>query len=424
LTPREIRERLAELRQAGAGLRTRPARDTLDALAQVLDGWSDPGSAWRRALEAELPGATGFSPETVSEGLRLGLTGWDGQALRALAARELGALERLDGSQRPVITGFDTTAVLLAGSIPMPSVIALVAPLVLRSPVLAKSASRDPLTPRLVAGSIAEVDAELGRCIEVVAFPGEDDERMGALLEAGCIVASGSDETLAAVRARTAPPQRLVAYGHRLSAAALGAAATRGDGLEDAARRLALDVALWDQLGCLSPIAVYVEGEAAADAVFEALAAALAEAEQRMPRGTIEPPAAALIAHERARAELQAAAGERVRLRSSDGTAWTVVREARCEVLPAPLHRFVRVVAVTDSAHLLEALAPLAPHLAAMAIEGFGAATPRLLRDLAQLGASRICAPGALQVPPLGWHRDGKGVLGPLARFTDSEIAT
>jgi hypothetical protein len=422
LTPGEIRERLAELRRAGAGLRRRPARKTLDSLAQVLDGWSDPGSTWRRALEAELPGATGFSPETVSEGLRRGLAHWNGQALRALAARELGALERLDGSLHPMIAGFDATAVLLAGSIPMPSLLALVAPLLLRSPVLAKSASRDPVTPRLVARSIAEVDAELGRCIVAVDFPGEDDERMAALLEAGCIVASGSDETVAAVRARAAPPQRLVAYGHRLSVAALGEAATQGTHLEDTARRLALDVALWDQLGCLSPIVVYVEGEAAADAASEALASALAEVEQRMPRGMIEPRAASLIAHERARAELRIAAGERVCLHASDGTAWTVVREARCGVLPAPLHRFVRVMPVADRAHLLEALAPLAPHLAATAIEGFGAATPRLARELAQLGASRVCAPGVLQAPPLDWHHDGRGVLSPLARFTDLEL--
>jgi hypothetical protein len=422
LTPGEIRERLTELRRAGAGLRRRSARGTLDALARVLDGWSDPGSAWRRALEAELPGATGFSPETVSEGLRRGLAHWNGQALHALAARELGALERLDDSLRPMIAGFDATAVLLAGSIPMPTLLALLAPLVLRSPVLAKSASRDAVTPHLVARSIAEVDAELGRCIEVVDFPGEDDERMAALLEAGCIVASGSDETVAAIRARAAPPQRLVAYGHRLSVAALGEAAARGDQLEDTVRRLALDVALWDQLGCLSPIVVYVEGEAAADAASEALAGALAEVEQRMPRGKIEPRAAALIAHERARAELRAAAGERVRLHASDGTAWTVVREARCGVLPAPLHRFVRIMPVADSAHLLDALAPLAPHLAATAVEGFGAGTPQLARDLAQLGASRVCAPGALQTPPLDWHHDGKGVLSPLARFTDLEL--
>jgi hypothetical protein len=79
---------------------------------------------------------------------------------------------------------------------------------------------------------------------------------------------------------------------------------------------------------------------------------------------------------------------------------------------------------VTDRAQLLEALAPLAPHMAAAAIEGFGTATSRLARDLAQLGASRVCAPGTLQAPPLGWHHDGKGVLSPLARFADLELTT
>jgi hypothetical protein len=70
---------------------------------------------------------------------------------------------------------------------------------------------------------------------------------------------------------------------------------------------------------------------------------------------------------------------------------------------------------------LLEALAPLGPHLAAVGLDGFGEAPPGLPRALADLGASRLCPVGMLQCPPLSWHHEGLGVLAPLARFTDLE---
>jgi hypothetical protein len=423
VTPEEIRGRLQGLRAAGEALRRRPAGEVLDLLARLLDGWSDPGSAWRRDLERELPAATGFAPPTAREGLRRGLAEWDGAALRTLVDRELGGVDRLDAWSGPAVRGFDTTAVLLAGSIPMPTLLSLVAPLVLRSPVLAKSASRDPVTPRLVARSIAETDAGLGRCIEVVSFPGEDRERSGAALGAGCVVATGSDATVQAVAARVGAPRRFVGYGHRLSVAALGAGLSSAGTLDPVAARLALDVALWDQLGCLSPVAVYAVGEPLADAVAESLARALAMLEQELPRGLVPPDASAAIAHERADAELRGAAGRRVALHGGVGSTWTVVREADERPRPAPLHRFVRVHPVDGVDGLLAALAPLSAHLAGVAVEGFGAETPHLARELAWLGASRVCRTGTLQAPPLGWHHDGQGVLSVLARMSDLELS-
>ena len=78
----------------------------------------------------------------MREGLAVALANWDGNALRRLVASELDP----KGARK----GFDVTAVLLAGSIPMPSLLALIAPLAVGSPVLAKPASRDPVTAPLV----------------------------------------------------------------------------------------------------------------------------------------------------------------------------------------------------------------------------------------------------------------------------------
>ena len=405
MTPDDVHQRLAELREAGSRLRARPARHTVDALAGLLDAWSDPRSPWRRELERDLPEATGFSRETVAEGLRLGLAPWTGEALRELVADELGG--------EPLPEGLPATALLLAGSIPMPTLVSMLAPLVLRSPVLAKCALRDPVTAPLVARSIREADPELGACVAVLDFRGSDEACTAALLGAECVVATGSDETVAAVRARLAPGSRLVEHGHRLSVAVLGRHCSGGSGLADVARRVALDVALWDQLGCLSPLSVYAQR---ADAVAEALAEALAEAERRLPRGRVETRAAALAAHERDAAELRAAAGQGVTLRAAPDGAWTVVREADATPRPAPLHRFVRVHPVEGPSELLAALRPLAEHLAGVALEGFASEEPALAEALAGLGASRVCRPGSLQAPPLGWRRGARGVLRPLAK--------
>ncbi len=422
MTPDEIAEHLDRLRDAGERLKRRPIGEVLDVLGAVLDSWSDPNSSWRRDLEDRLPAATGFTASLVGEGLRRALGDWTSDALRKLAVRELGPIGAIDSAPDRRVSSFDTTAVLLAGSIPMPSLLALIAPLAVRSPVLAKAASRDPLTPHLVAQSIAEADAELGRCIRIVDFAASDEDCTRALLEADCICATGSDATIAAVRAQVKPPRRLVADGHRLSIAAVVPPET-AEARVDLAGRLAVDIALWDQLGCLSPIAVFaVHPEPARMAALaEAIATALANAEKDWPRGAIDARAAHEIAQQRAEAELRRASGRAVEVHASDSTAWTVIVEDGPELRPAPLHRFIRVIPVPDPQHLLTAIKPLAAHLAAVAIEGFGEKATRLAHALADLGASRICAPGSLQSPPLDWRHGGRGVLAPLARFADIE---
>lgn len=424
MTPQEIHARIASLRDAGAALRKRPAHETLGSLERVLDTWCDPSSAWRRELETKLPAATGFRSETVREGLAHGLGSWTGTALREVVRREIGGADRLDGRGNSGVSGFDVTSVLLAGSIPMPTLLALLAPLVLRSPVLAKAASRDPITAPLIARSIAECDPNLGRCVDVIDFRSDDTECLHAVLDADCVVATGSDETVARVAKAIRPTNRLVVYGHRLSVAVLGTDAMQGRALARAMSALAFDIALWDQLGCLSPISLYAVGGDAQSTgrIVTSLAEALENAESRWPRGSIDPGAAAAFAHEREAAELRRAAGQRVRVLAGDASEWCVVCEEDAAPRPAPLHRFMRVHPVADLASLRDSLSAWNPHLSAVAIEGFGAGSPALARSLATLGASRVCAFGSLQAPPLGWHHDGQPVLVPLARFADIEL--
>lgn len=415
----QVEAALARLRQARARLATRTTAEIHGALAAVLDAWRAPDSPWQTELVERLPACTGFSPETVRRGLALGLAPWSGEALAALVRDELGgadAIERLSG---PHWHGFETTAVVLGGAIPLPAIPAIVAPLALRSPVLVKCSAHDPVTAPLFARAIAERMPALGECIEIVDFRRDDADAAAALCEAGCVVATGSDAAIAAIGAQVRPPRRFVAHGHRHSIGLVGRLADGRDVLH-AARGLALDVALWDQLGCLSPIAVYVLDDdlEAAERLADALASALAALERRMPRGRVDPHAAAAIARERAEAEMRAAAGARVTLRCGEGTSWTVVCEPGCESRPAPLHRFVRVHAVGS-----EIFAALADQpLAAAALDGPQAETGEFAWRLLAGGASRVCLPGRLQTPPLSWPRGGLPVLASLARRVGAEL--
>jgi hypothetical protein len=419
----QTRAALARLRDVGRLLRERSAADVHAVLAETLDMWSAPASPWQIALTEALAPVSGFSLEMLREGLARGLAPYTGAALHALVREELGGTERLDAARGLRVDGFTAAATVLAGAIPLPTFVAIVAPLVLRTPVLVKPSMHDPVSATLFARSLVERDPLVGACVEIAAFHRDDAESLAALCEAECVVATGSDDAVAAVARRFAAagasPRRFIGYGHRSSLAMLGLDATHGDALAREAAALARDVALWDQLGCLSPLAVHVVSaeRSAALRVAEALAEALAESELRWPRGRIEAAASAAIARERAEAEMRDAV-----VFASHGTEWSVVCEANGERRDAPLHRFVRVQPSASIDACLAALRPQRAQLAAVALAGFGAATGEISAALAELGASRICAPGTLQSPPLCWPRDNMRVLLPFARYCEVEI--
>ena len=56
-------------------------------------------------------------------------------------------------------------------------------------------------------------------------------------------------------------------------------------------------------------------------------------------------------------------------------------------------------------------------------LDGFGALGRDASRIAADAGASRVCAPGAMQSPPISWHHAGRPVLASLARFCDMEVS-
>ncbi|HTO71890.1 MAG TPA: acyl-CoA reductase [Myxococcota bacterium] len=386
---------LAELAAARGALEP---RRVIRALGETFARWRAPRSPERERLARE-HGV--YSPEVVERGVQLALAGWTESALESLRAREVPSPCWVP----PV------TAVWLAGSIPTAAFSALALPLLAGSAVYAKPASADPLSARFFAASLAETDPAIGAALAV----GSDAK---ALDEADAVVAHGSDATIAALRARVGAGRPFLGYGHKGSLAALGPAVEPAV----AARRLALDVALWDGRGCLSPawvLAVDAPRGRAAE-LARSLASALEEVEDELPRGALAPGEASELVELRARAAVR----EGTRLEMAAGAStWTVALEAG-DVRPPPgAFRFVSVVPVPDLESLGSFCAGLTPTLSCVGHAGFGAERARLAELAAAAGASRLCPLGRMQLPPLDWNHDGQPPLRPLVRTLDQETA-
>ena len=416
---------------AGEALRARRFEDRLEVARAVLADWTTADSPWRRELADALEDATDFTAATLREGLDAGLGAWDPDAFVACAQREIGAPL---ASKRVQLAPFSWTTVLTGGAIPMPTILSALLPLVLGSPVLLRETSKDPVTASILKRSLAARDDDLARAFEPIAVPADDAAAFEVALEAPCIVATGSDETLESIARRLAPTQRLVRHGHRFSVAALGRAVLRDGGtLTAAAKGIALDVARWDQSGCLSPVVVYLVGLDAAErrSVAEEIARALDELSVEMPRGRITKDQAIAISNECSEA--------RMRIDSEVGMLFaapdhSVILEVDAQPRPAPLGRFLRLMPVDSEDRLIRALTPFSGHLANIALAGFEAnSTPdihsatspirdeSILERLASLGVSRFTQPGRLQTPPVDWPHDGHGLFAPLSRFTQSD---
>ncbi|MDH4017693.1 MAG: hypothetical protein OEV20_10160, partial [Actinomycetota bacterium] len=171
--------RLAEARGA---LLARPLEDVVGVVGRVIERFRSAERDFGARLVEALPAATGFSAETVASGLEHALAHWDLDAVEALVDLELGPSLRAGRVLRP----HAQTSVVLAGSIPMPTLVACLTPLLVRSPALVKTASRDRVTAHLVAECLRDVDAELGACIEVLDFDGDDTPTLDAFLDAPC----------------------------------------------------------------------------------------------------------------------------------------------------------------------------------------------------------------------------------------------
>jgi hypothetical protein len=422
-------------------LAVRSTQRLVEVLSAVAGNWLRPEDPFRKLALEQGPAATGFSPATLASGLDAYFRQLTPAAFDALLGQELGHSRRLDeivsepaessrgGAPRGALArGPELLVHIAAGNIPNPALTSIVFGVLTRSAQVVKCSSQagaGSFLPRLFAHSLYDAEPKLGACLEIVAWRGGQGALEEVLFgEADCVTATGSDETLAAIRQRLPARARFLGHGHRVSFGYVAAGALSGFSARQVASRAASDVVAWNQLGCLSPHVIYVEagGAVAADAFAEMLADELARREETEPRGEVPKEAAATIASRRAFYEVRAAHSPDTRFwQSRNSTAWTVVYEADGRFQLSCLNRFIYVKCVPDLKTALEGADSVRGRVSTVGLAAPEERAREYAMQLAQWGVTRVCPIGQMQQPPLTWRHDGRPALGDLVTWTDVE---
>jgi len=433
LTPAMLTEACATLRRNRAQfLARRRSDEIIRVLCRVADFWLDPEYPFRKLALGKGPQKTGFSRATLERGLDNFFKPFTRENIYALLTQDLGDARRLDefvalaGETRAAMArGPELLVHIAAGNLPNPTFMSLVLGLLTRSAQFVKCASGTSWLPRLFAHSIYHTDHKLGACLELAEWRSGNAGLADALFrEADCVTATGSDETLAAVRAKLSVRSRFVGYGHQLSFGLVTREVLAGRSGRQIVTAAVEDVVAWDQLGCLSPHVYYVQrgGEIGPDEFAAQLAAELQHREASEPRGKVSSETAGAIASRRAVYEVRAAHSSDTQLWASTGsTAWTVVYEADPRFQVSCLHRFIYVKAVRDLDEALHAAEPVRGKVSTVGLAADFPKQTELALTLARWGVTRICPIGQMQNPPFAWRHDGRPALGDLLTWTDFE---
>ncbi len=426
-TPALLERTVRSLRGARAALTGRAVESIVESVGAAAARLADPADPLRQEADRLLPAATGYSPAMATLILDRMAADWGPEPLHRLLRAEVGDAAVLDaftatgGGGRVRAYGPDLIFHVFAGNVPGVAVTSLIRALLVKAPSLGKLASGEPVLPVLFARALHSMDPELARALAVTYWPGGSGDAEWRLLEAAdVVVVYGGPEAVGSFRERIPASHRLIVHGPRFSAGLVEREAMRDPELP---RHIARAVATFDQHGCVSPQALWVEDPNGreSEGFAEALAEAFEELEEELPRGRISPAEASAIQQERGAAEMRGYGGT-ARVLASPDTAWTVVLDHEPAFRASCLNRFLHVHPVDSLDEVPDLLAPAAHRLQSVAIAAAPERQARLADALARIGASRITSFHRIPWPPVEWHHDGRGPLRELLRWVDFEI--
>lgn len=408
----EISRRVAELRCGATDLRALGVERRCAGLARAASMLCDASTPIGRWARERLPAITGLSERMVDWALRTSLAPITGQALSAI----------LDGARLRAPDVFAKVprlvSVVLAGNVFTAAIRPIFFSLLVGSPAACKASSRDDLFPALLSAALTEADPELGRSLAVVSFPGGTEALESALYSrSDVVVAYGGDETMEALRARLPATVRLIEHGHGASVAYFGGRAVASPSrAAEAAQMLALDIAAYDQRGCLSPQVLWVRrgGAVGRERVAGILHDALSTVETDLPRGPVPSDVGA--------AQMQWRGVMGVQGRLHVGRTHAVACPADGRLRLSPGHRNLAVMECDDVADLGAQLLPLGHHLKAIGTDCDQSEQERLLACLDFPLTPRLCHLGRMQTPPLDSFTEGMPPLDGLLRWVQTEL--
>ncbi len=407
---------------AAAGLERRLTTSRLlESLGAVAEIWLDRTNPHRLVAEQQLAATTGFAPGMVAEALDRLFDSLRAERLAELLRVEVGHLHA--APPRLVLA-------IAAGTVFPPAIVTATVALLLRSAVLIKTATAEPILAPLWARSLETCDPDLAGMVAVLNWSRSNTAlTTAALAAADAVVVHGDRETVIRLRAALPERTRFVAHGPKVSAAILSARALAADS-RGLARTLAREVALYEQQGCLSPHTVFIE-ERAPDAAREFAGRLAAELEligQRWPRAPLEPARASALRQFLGAREL-AQTPPTSELFGGFEAGFAVLLDHTPHFEFSPLGRTVIVKPVASVAEAgaaltlvrdhLQAVGLAVPHADRLALAGALGLYDDVETNLDWVPRVRLCPVQRLQSPPVTWPADGHRPLGSLCPRPD-----
>lgn len=430
----------ARVRQASAvHLRAMTVSQIIGVIDRAIARLLDRADPCRQQADRFLPLVSGYDGDMV----RLGLSGF----FKTFRAAQLHRFVAEDFANPKLLDGFQPTpkggavrafgpGLLLhswAGNVPALALWSFVCGLLVKAGNIGKLPTAEPLFAGWFAQLLAEVHPPLADCFAVVWWRGAGEDEGASVLyaQADTVLAYGGSAALDAIRRRLPVNTRFLPHGHKLGVGLIGASALDTQQAPPLARLAAWDVMRYDQQGCYSPHAFYVErGGAVSPRAFAGyLAGELANLQRRFARRPLGLEEAAAVARWQQAIEWQALAGAQgspglIGPAGEAGAAWSVAYSDTPQPLaPTALQRTVQVIGVDALDEVPPALAALGPYLQTAGVAASPEALYRLAEPLGAAGVTRISAIGAMSTPEAGWHHDGRFNLLDLVRMTEIEAS-
>ena len=410
-----------------------PIAHIIDVLDEASRKWLDRTYPLRELALKTIPSITGFSREVVESSIDVEMESSLKEDIWLALCSEIKNPLFLDDFQySPELKGYsrafgpELIISIFSENIPALPHLCFMRSALVKASCLGKMATGEPTFAPLYLKTIEEIDPEMAKSMAVLYWRGGEEEIESlAFNRADAVILFGGVETCRSLLEKIPRGIKALIHGHKLGFGVIGRKRLSRQGLEELAASVAQDCSMFDQQACLAPHVYYIEeeGEISPQEFCRALAKAMENLNEKMPRGKISPGEASAINQLRAKYEFRELGGEEVLLFASPkGTEWTVVYEKDPGTFtPSPLNRFIRVYGVEDVFRIPRSLKSIGPYLQNAAVAIGDDREKEFIRRLGTLGVARITSPGKMSVPSMMWHHDGISPLASLLRWCDVE---
>lgn len=413
--------------EAGSVLRSYSTTEIAEGLSEAAQGWVENRWSDFSADCALIAEESAYSAEMVEWSLRDLARRLTANTMVALVEAELGSREPFasprTASGLPCARAATAPSLLftvLAETVPPVAVETIVLGLLSRAPHVIKTASRERAVARQFLWILRQVRPELAAHVAVVSWRGGTDAALDARAcdMASVVVAYGTNASVDAIRVRSRFPTRFVGYGHRVSFGVVGPAAPhdKGNALQSLVEDIALDVAAYDQRGCMSPNCVFVSRDApwSARALAESLAKhGLSSVARRLPRGAVPLETAAALMQQRGVHEFTGEVFE--------GASGLVFLHTSTTFPSTVGARTIHIVPYSDLNEIEHALRGLHGAISTVGLWCNDSDRDAVTERLTRMGARRICRLGRMQRPVFVRDHDGRPRIGDWVEWTDVE---